>query len=219
MVAWGEQRMRQIAAEKGVTVKLRSGVRECLSERIDLLKNCGFSIECYLLAMERSLLEPISEPQLPKGFTIRHSGGIEDAEAYVEMYNQTFIDDWNYHPWTVEQYQHLLTDPNYQPEFDLIAISSDGTFVASCCCYISPEQNNINRCKASFISGLGTKRGFRRQGLGRAMLLSGMRKLKSEGMDIAKLFVNTDNLNRAKQLYKSVGFSEIYTNISLVKEI
>ncbi|MEN9521446.1 MAG: hypothetical protein RLZZ381_4034, partial [Cyanobacteriota bacterium] len=45
MIAWGEQRMRQIAAEKGVTVKLRSGVRECLSERIDLLKNCGFSIE------------------------------------------------------------------------------------------------------------------------------------------------------------------------------
>jgi mycothiol synthase len=135
------------------------------------------------------------------------------------MYNQTFIDDWNYHPWTVEQYQHLSTDPNYQPELDLIAVSSDGTFVASCSCYISPEQNNINRCQAGFISGLGTRRGFRRQGLGRAMLLSGMQKLKSEGMDIAKLFVNTDNLNRAKQLYKSVGFSEIYTNVSLVKEI
>ena len=219
MVAWGEQKMGEITSASGANVKLRSGTRDFNSERITLLRSCGFEIECYLLAMKRSLSKPIPEPLLPKGFTLRHSKGLEDAEAYVEMYNQTFIDDWNYHPLTVEQYQYWLADPNYKSELDLIALASDGTFVASCFCYISKEQNKKNGRKDGFISGLGTRRGFRRQGLGKSMLLAGMQKLKLEGIDTAKLFVNVENPNRAKKLYESVGFSQVYTNVSLIKEI
>jgi mycothiol synthase len=219
MIAWGEQRMHEVATERGVSVKLRSGVRDRLSERITLLKSCGFTPDRYFPTMERSLNEPIPEPHLPEGFTLRHSKGLEDARAWVEMYNQTFIDHWNYHPWTVEQHQHWSTDPDYKPELDLIAIAPDRTFAAFCFCYISPAENEKNGRKDGWISALGTRRGFRRQGLGRAMLLAGMQQLKSEGMDIAKLGVDAENPNSAKQLYESVGFEQIYTYISFVKEI
>ena len=43
------------------------------------------------------------------------------------MFNQTFIDHWNHHPLTVETRKHWLTDPNYKPELDLVAIAPDGT--------------------------------------------------------------------------------------------
>jgi mycothiol synthase len=219
MVAWGEQRMREVGNERGGSVKLRSGVRDRLSERIDLLKSCGFEPDRYFPIMERSLLEPIPEPQLPEGFTLRHTNSAEDDRAWVEMYNDTFIDHWNYHLWTLEQHQHWSNDPNYKPELDLIAIAPDGTFAAFCFCYIDPEENEKKGSKDGWVSALGTRRGFRRRGLGRAMLLAGMQKLKAEGMEIAKLGVDAENANSAKQLYESVGFARIYTDISFVKNI
>ncbi|MCU0536852.1 MAG: GNAT family N-acetyltransferase [Hydrococcus sp. Prado102] len=96
MLAWGEQRMREVANERGVRVKLRSWVRDKQYDRIALLENCGFTSDRYFLIMERSLTESIPDPKLPEGFILRHSKGEPDAQAWVEMRNQSCIDHWNY---------------------------------------------------------------------------------------------------------------------------
>jgi mycothiol synthase len=85
--------------------------------------------------MGRSLTEFIPESKLPENFILRHAKGEPDAQAWVEMRNQSFIDHWNFHPSTVEDHIHWLGDPNYQPELDLIAIAPDETFAAFCLCY------------------------------------------------------------------------------------
>lgn len=226
-IAWGEQRMREVAASRGVCVRLRAGSRdnnsdsasETLRERIAILESCGFTPDRYFFTMERSLVEPLPEPQFPAGFTLRQLQGEQEVEAWVEMFNQTFIDHWNYHPFTVEVRQHWLTDPNYKPELDLIAIAPDATFAAFCYCYINPEENEHFARKEGWIADLGTRRGFRRIGLGRAMLLAGMHQLKASGMDTAKLGVDADNPNGALQLYESVGFRKVHTNISYYKDV
>jgi len=219
MIIWGEQRMRQVADERGVRVKLRSGVRDKQDTRIALLEKCGFRGERYFLTMGRSLKEPIPEPKLPEGFTLYHSKGKLDAQAWVEMYNQSFIDHWNYHPSTIEEHIHWLSDPNYQPELDLIAVAPDGTFAAFCLSYIFSEENDRNERKDGWIGSLGTRRGFRRRGLGRAMLLAGMQRLKALGMETAKLDVDLQNPNGAGKLYESVGFRKLYSNICYVKSL
>lgn len=219
MLVWGEQRMREVANERGVSVKIRSWVRDKQCDRIALLQNCGFTSDRYFLIMERSLTEPIPDPKLPEGFILRHSKGEPDAQAWVEMRNQSCIDHWNYHPSTVEEHIHWLGDPNYQPKLDLIAVAPDGTFVAFCLCYIYSEENDRNRRKDGWIGSLGTRRGFRRQGLGRAMLLAGMQQLKTVGMDTAKLGVDAQNPNEAGKLYESVGFRKLYTNVVFVKNL
>jgi ribosomal protein S18 acetylase RimI-like enzyme len=66
---------------------------------------------------------------------------------------------------------------------------------------------------------LGTRRGFRRIGLGRAMLLAGLNQLKIAGMEMAKIGVDADNPNGALQLYESVGFRKVHTNISYFKYV
>jgi mycothiol synthase len=216
-IAWGEQRMREVATERGINVKLRSWVRDKQCDRIALLENCGFRGDRYFLTMGRSLKEPIPEPKLPEGFILRHSQGAPDAQAWVEMHNQSFIDHWNYHPSTIEEHIHWLGDPNYQPELDLIAVAPDGTFAAFCLCYIFSEENARNERKDGWIGSLGTRRGFRRRGLGRAMLLAGMQRLKASGMETAKLGVDTQNPNGAGKLYESVGFRKLHSNICYVK--
>ena len=168
--------------------------------------------------MKRSLAEPIPEPQFPAGFTLRDAGH-QDTEAWVQMFNQTFIDHWNHHDLTVESAEYTLTKPNYKPELDLVAVDSDRTFAAFCFCAIHPEDNDRTGRKEGWIGSLGTRRGFRKMGLARAMLLSGMHQLKAAGMDTAKLGVDTQNPNNALWLYESVGFEKLYNWITYVKDV
>ncbi len=218
IVTWAEERMREVQQERGVSVKLHISARDDKVGLIALLESNGFKSESYGLIMRRSLKEPIPEPQLPASFTLRQVRSQQDAEAWVEFYHQSFIDDSDYHDLTVEHYKYQLRNPTYRPELDLVAIAPDGTFAACCECSINPESNTRNRYSEGWIDKLGTRRGFRRIGLGRAMLLTGMRQLQAAGMDIAKLSVNFDNPNGALQLYESVGFHKLYTLISYVKD-
>ena len=219
IIAWGEQRMREANPKPGVPVKLLCGSRDDNRRRIALLESCGFKSERFLLDMERSLLVPFPRAQFPEGFTLRNSQGEQDSEAWTAMRNQTFIDHWNYHVWTVERYRYFLTDPHYKPELDLIAVAPDGTFAALCFCHINPAQNDQIGRKDGWINTLGTRRGFRRIGLGRAMLLTGLNQLKIAGMEMAKIGVDANNPNGALQLYESVGFRKIHTNISYFKYV
>ncbi len=216
--AWGEQRMREVGLERGVRVQLRCHVRDDKPYYITVAESCSFRADRYFLTMERSLAEPIPEPQFPPGFTLRDAGH-QDAEAWVEMYNQTFIDHWNHHDITVDPVKYSLTTPNYKPELDLVAVAPDGTFAGFCYCAIHPEDNDRTGRKEGWIGILGTRRGFRKMGLARAMLLSGMQQLKAAGMDTAKLGVDTQNPNNASQLYESVGFRKVYSSMSYVKDV
>ena len=100
-----------------------------------------------------------------------------------------------------------------------IAIAPDGTFAAFCHCEISPEDNARNGRNEGWIVTLGTRRGFRKQGLGRAIRLAGMHRLKAAGVEIARLSVDTENPLGTLRLYESVGFHPVHTNISFVKDV
>ncbi|MDX2217362.1 MAG: GNAT family N-acetyltransferase [Oculatellaceae cyanobacterium bins.114] len=220
MMAWGEQRLREIGRLKGIPVHLRVGCRSDQLDTIRLLEKAGFTVDRQFLTMIKSLIPPIPEPQVLEGFTIRHCQGLGDVTAWVEAYNQSFIDHWNHHPLTVEEHSYWLeNNPNYCSELDLVAIAPDGTFAAFCSCYINREYNSHHQCHEGWIDILGTRRGFRRLGLGRAMLLAGMHRLWESGIDTAKLGVDTQNPNQALQLYESVGFRQLHTRLSYVKPL
>lgn len=217
MIGWGEERMQFVRQERGGSVNLRSGARDYQSDRIATLEIHGFTSDRYFFIMERSLAEPIELPQIPQGFTLRQVNSEEDATAWVDLHNQSFIDHWNHHPLTVENLQHWLNEPIYRPELNLIATAADGTFAACCHCYIDPDDNARTGRNEGWVDILGTRRGFRRMGLGRAMLLSGLHRLKAAYMDTVRLGVDADNPNGALQLYESIGFRKVYTQISSVK--
>lgn len=211
--AWGCDRLREAGSERGWEVILRSGSHENDAARQEFLARQGMTASRYFFRMKRSLNEPIPEPQLPPGFTLRHVVGDEDVAPWVELFNQSFIDHWNHQELAVDAHRHWLTDPNYRPERDLIAIAPDGTFAAFCFCHIDPADNQRNNRNEGWISQLGTRRGFRRMGLGRAMLLIGLQRLKAEGVEIAKLGVDAENPTGALRLYESVGFYRTTTRI------
>ena len=218
-IAWGEVRMREVSAMRGGRVKLRTYVPAEDCERISVLSSCGFKAERYFFRMARSLSEPIPEPQFPEGFLLRQFPGEQDTEAWVEMFNQSFIDHWNHEDLTVDKFKHELTKPDHRNDLNLIAVAGDGTFVAFCYCHISQKQNDRTGRNEGWIGYLGTRRGFRKIGLGRAMLLAGLHRLKAAGVATAILGVDAENLSGALRLYESAGFHNFHDSISYVKDV
>ncbi|MEG5139200.1 MULTISPECIES: GNAT family N-acetyltransferase [unclassified Microcoleus] len=218
-VVWGETRMREVGSLRGAPVKLRSWVNAVDADRISVLESCGFRVDRYFCRMARSLSEPIAEPQCPEGFTLRLFPGEQDSEAWVEMFNQSFIDHWNHHDLTVEKFKYDLAQPSYRKDLDLIAVAADGTFAAFCYGEISPEECDRTGRNEGWIMSLGTRRGFRKIGLGRAMLLAGLHRLKAAGVETAIIGVDTENPWGAMGLYESVGFHNIRDSISYVKDV
>jgi mycothiol synthase len=216
---WAETRMAEVKQERGFPVKLRAGARDTQTERITLLEKFGFICDRFFFRMERSLVEPVEQPQFPPGLTLRQMNPITDKLAWLELLNESFLDHWNHHPVTLESMEHWLKEPHYKPELDLIAVADDGSLAALCFCEIKPEYSDRIGKKVGFIGVLGTRRNYRRMGLGRAMLLAGLQRLKDKGMEFAQLGVDADNPNGALRLYESVGFSKQLTKMAFFKDI
>lgn len=219
MLAWAEDRLRQMGQQRGAIMQLRASSRDCQTDRLRFLTEHGFMVDREFYQMSRLLSQPMPPAQLPDGFTVRPVQGEAEAHAWVEMFNQAFIDHWNHHPYTVEQFLHALTSQDYRPDLDLVAIAPDGTLAAFCSNCICQADNQRSGRQEGWVGVLGTRRGFRRLGLGRAMLLTALQKLRAAGMDIALLGVDRQNPSGALHLYQSVGFQRRYSTLSLVKPI
>lgn len=227
ILQWSEQRLREVAKERDVRVKLHTRSRDHKSDRQILLEKQGFTTERSFLTMACSLDQPFSSPSLPTGFTLQQlsSNGryfqvpLCNLKAWVNLFNESFIDHWDHHDLAVESARHWLKNPHYKPELNLIAVAPDGTFAAFCVGYINQEENARTGCNEGWIKLLGTRRGFRKLGLGRAILLAQMRQLKAMGVERVNLGVDAQSLTSATRLYQSVGFHPVNTWLSYVKEI
>src|SRR5262249_52978462 len=110
-----------------------------------------------------------------------------EAAAWVEMFNQSFVDHWNHHPLTVAQFLQDTQLPYYRKEQDLVCEAADGMLAAFCYCCIEAQENERSGRNEGWIATLGARRGFRKLGLGRAMLLAGLQRLKADGVETAVL--------------------------------
>lgn len=214
MLAWCEQEIYRLRPN----ATLWAGARCDRTHYTNLYESQGYQPVRWFNRMERSLADSLPTPQFPVGFIPRQLQGETDVEPWVEMFNHTFVDHWNFHPITIEDRRHHIQRPTFQPDLSWIVVDPTDTFAGFCTGHIFKDQNNRTGRQEGWIVGLGTRRGFRRKGLGRAMLLFGLHQLKKAGMETALLGVDSENPNQAQQLYTSAGFKTIQTSVSYTKE-
>ncbi len=219
ILAWGQTRLIEANGQDGLPIIMAGHGREHESFTRAVLERNGFILARYFFRMERSLELDIPDPQFPTGYTLRHVNSESDIAAWVEAFNLSFIDHYNHHNETVEAHKHWLQAPQYRPEHDLVAVAPDGTFAAFCFCEINPEDNQRNNRNDGWIEKLGTRRGYRQQGLGRAMLLAGLQRLKASGATTARLGVDAANPTGALRLYEAVGFERTLTSVLYEKPL
>ena len=87
------------------------------------------------------------------------------------------------------------TDERTDRFFEVNLVTAEVTFDLVC-----------RTCQEGWVKALGVRRPHRKQGLGQALLLTGMKALQDEGMQWAMLDVGTENLTGALRLYEGVGF-------------
>jgi mycothiol synthase len=208
---WAE---RQMLKTEGCT-SIDTPCRDTDSERIALLERQGFvRQETQTLYMARSLSETISPALFPEGFTLRQAAGEQELDAIVALHQAAF----GTQNMTIETRRAIMRNPDYIPELDLLLEAPNGTLAAFCYCAIPKEANELSRRSEGEIGITGTGPAYQKRGLGRAMLLAGLQRLKDFGVETAKLGTSSEN-DSAHSVYFAAGFRISHRSLWYAKSI
>ncbi|MDD5263772.1 MAG: GNAT family N-acetyltransferase [Candidatus Bipolaricaulis sp.] len=206
-LAWAEGLVAELRVKDAERWKgpMVVGTRQDNAERMEFLEQQGLQRREYVeVDMRRSLGVALPQESLPpqalrSGFHVRALAG--DAS---EISGRAAAQREVWHPWTVgdvtdEQYARFMRMPGYERDLDVVAVAPDGTIAA----YVNGWLDPVN--KIGDFGPVGAREAYRRQGLARAVLLEGLRRMKARGMD--RVCVSTGEGNvAARGLYESVGF-------------
>lgn len=152
-------------------------------------------------------LYDIEKPLLPEGFRFRNAD-----EAGPTAVVQAHVDAWPRSPYTVDAYADLRATPPYRGDLHVLIEAPDGTMAASAVMWL----DEVN--KTAEFEPVGTHPGFRRRGLGRALLLHGMHVARDAGatqMTVACL--GAPEHPDARGLYYGVGFRYFSRDVILLR--
>ena len=153
------------------------------------------------------LSRPLPSPNLPPGFRIRDSIGIDPArrakahrDAWDDLSEIGLPDARS--SYTTEVYEGLSGAPDYDPALDILIEAESGELVANLICW-RDDKSHIGS-----LEPVGTHARYRKRGLARSAILEGLRRLKQRGMAWGR--VSTARFNRpAIAAYASSGFTLI----------
>lgn len=219
VMLWGEQRLHAIGQNLALPIVLHSGCRDSVVARRSLLTQAGFVPERYFFRLERSLSTPIPSPPIPTGWCLRAVDTQKDAGAWVEMFNHAFVDHWNYHPITVENFHYHRRLSTYSADLDLVIETPKGQLASFSASIIDVERNARLGCREGHVCILGTRRGYRRLGLARSLLLASLQQLRAAGMQTATIGVDAQNPLGALGFYESAGFQKMHCSTVYRKNI
>lgn len=197
VIAWGQASVLAWRREQGLEPRCSI---ECFADddgRRRLIEQLGYrASERGSLHLARSLKEPIPEPSPADGWRVC---GL--SEPYIDSRAETQYEAFAPGSRTTpETWRHLMKNaPGYDADLDSIAVHDDGTVGAAALVW-TVDVNLIGE-----FEPVGTRPRFQRRGLGRAVMLRGLTKLRERGMRTACVGTNKTNA-AAIALYESVGF-------------
>ena len=145
--------------------------------------------------MHRDLDASIPDPPLPDGAVIRPLADDTEIAARVALHRAV----WTNSHMTDASYARMRAVPGYLPDLDIVAAMPDGAFASYCVCWLDP----VNR--TGEFEPVGTRSAYRRQGIGKAVVLDGLRRLKAHGAHTAIVAPAAGN-DASLALYLSAGF-------------
>jgi ribosomal protein S18 acetylase RimI-like enzyme len=210
---WAEARIDELRKhdEKRWGGGLVSGSRQDNTKRIAFLEQHGFQYcgEFAEVNMLRSLDEPIPKSRLPDGYQVREVLETGETTNRASAHREVWL------PWTVgnvsdDDYVRFMQLPGYHRELDIVTVAPNGIIAA----YVNGWIDPLN--KIGDFGPVGALEAYRRQGLTRAALLEGLRRMKAYGMNRVCISTGVSNVP-AKQLYESIGFKTVNRYLDYVK--
>ncbi len=173
-----------------------------------VLSNSGFQLVRRFLELTIDLTR-VKEQDIEETLVgCRHmQSGAE--EALTRIQNRAFAGSWGYNPNTVEEIVYKTKLSDRSPE-DIVLIYDRGKIIGYCWTEVTREREAAIAGRKGRIYMIGTDPDYRGRGVGKRLLLAGLAHLKSKGIRVAELTVDSEN-KAACDLYWSVGF-EVQTS-------
>jgi len=157
---------------------------------------------------ERDLTD-VAQPVLPDGFRFRSAG-----EAGPEAAVRAHVDAWAPSSYTAEGCEGVRRTAAYRSDLHVLVEAPDGTMAASTIMWL----DEVN--KTAEFEPVGTHRGYRRLGLGTAMLLHGMHLARDAGAThVTVACLGAPGHPQARGLYYGVGFRPFTRDAPLIKHV
>lgn len=171
---------------------------DCDPAYIAFVEARGFQRTKRGFTLTRHDLRDLPQAELPPGFRF-HEVTAVDIDQLMDLHNHTFADKWN-----AASYANVFNAPHMEHEW--VVIAPDGRFAA----FVNLWVDRVNR--SLLFEPVGTHSDFRRQGLGKALMLYAMRRMQAEqGIESAYVGHEPPDKNPASgALYASVGFEPLY---------
>ncbi len=139
---------------------------------------------------------------MPEGFFLQRGVKQPEFDAYQELHQAVFDG--------ISMALDYHQSSAYQPDLDLIAVDVTGQFVAFCQCELKQAVDSQGEHLVGEVGVIGVRPELRHQGLGQALLLTGLRHMQERGATSAFLETQEPNV-LAQHLFTSVGFTHLST--------
>ena len=166
-----------------------------------VLSRLGFGFIRRFLKLRLDMAELCQQDTGHSGLVCHHLEPGEESRL-TQIQNRCFLGSWGYNPNTVEEIIYGINLGNCSLE-DVI-LAWDGDEPVGYCWTRIPDQAATEKRRGQILM-LGVAPGCRSRGIGKVVLLAGLSYLRSKGIQVAELTVDSQN-KAACALYRSVGF-------------
>jgi GNAT superfamily N-acetyltransferase len=150
-------------------------------------------------------LDDVPDPVLPKGFRFVTAEDVPTAAA-------AHRDAWHRSAFSEASLARVQETWPYRADLHVLVEAPDGTLAATAIIWFDALTRTAE------FEPVGTHHGFRRQGLGTALQLHGMRLAKAAGATVMLVACHGGPANpAAKNLYFGVGFRELSRDMPRIK--
>lgn len=209
IIEWSEKERLKSESEKVYNCLY---IFDCDKECESVAKQKGYiKSETFNYCGKRDLLEPIPTVQLPCGYFIKSIETDEEIKKRAEL---------NYiagNEVTFEKYKYFMrAATNYRKELDLIAVALSGEVAGFCTVWYDSV------CKVGMFEPYAVHFDHLRKGLGKSLLLEGMKRLFELGciaVYVTHAGLNSDEIDPALALNESVGFKKVANNYLWYKRL
>jgi mycothiol synthase len=192
------QRVKELGANRAHVSLNSTNAKEA-----EVLSGLGFREVRRYHELKLELAEASLEDGGEPGWRFGRLKPGEEARL-VEIENCCFQDTWGFNPNTVDYIAWELKVKGNRPE-DIILFEEKGEVVGYCWPVTDSGRDSTTGKSKGRIYMLGVRPGHRGRGLGRELLLAGLRQLRDKGSEVVEITVDSQN-TVAVELYLSLGF-------------
>ncbi len=220
LLEWAEQRGAELHRERHPSVpgELALGVATTVASLQALARARGYQPVRWWYGMKRDLEELPPVPPVPAGLRLVQYDAARD-EALRLAHTEAFADHWGSVPPDAQRWAHWVTGSHaFRPGISWLVL--DGEEIAAyLLAYCWEADAEVTGLREAYIGQVGTRRPWRRRGLGELLLTSALEGFQIEGYERASLTVDTGNPTGALGLYERVGFAVEHEMVTWSKPV